>query len=165
MELVKPYYFALNQREPISEKDLIDEFIEARKSVEIKYFILDLVMSDYDINSFTGTSIEHNQENALGYVCDIILDGLPNGLPERKIKLKNLSNELYNSLKEDKHWEHLCTEFPNWSKKLIEKYSTHHLNYKWKIYDSFVDGEVKDWFRVYDEDIHSPENATKRILI
>lgn len=160
---IRDYHLPLNMRKGISEKGLIDEFIEARNNVEINYFILDLVTADYNIENLVYYSNKKHQSNALGYVSDVVEGALPEDLKDIRKKISNLSISLY-PFKQD-NWEHLSTGLSECGKRLMKLYSTSVVNDKWNIYTNLNEEEVIDWFRVYDDEIYSPQNASKRILV
>lgn len=160
---IKDYHLPHKERDIISEEGLVDEFIKTREDVAIRYFILDLVTADYNVDILAKYAIQKEQANALGYVCDVVKNSLPKDLGNIRKRVSSLSDKLYSS--ENHGWEHLSLGLPDWAKKLMKRYSTNSLNSKWHVYTNLNEEEVKDWFRVYNDDLHSPQNASRRILV
>lgn len=139
------------------EQKFIDAFRRNRANgVEedrngIKYSALDLIIGEYDFDRLADYALDKGQHLALGYLCDVIKDSLPSESDYIRKRFINLVNKLYESSSE---WKYLSQGLSNWSRELVEE-NVGALNKKWHIYSNLSKEEMRDWFRVHQEEVSS----------
>ena len=145
--------------------ELIETFKESRETFHrdgggANYFALDLVLGDYDPGKLAKLARESGQAQALGYVCDVVKDSLPEDFRDARSKISSLAEKLYQS-ELNENWEHLSFTLPEWGQKLVQQRSSNPLNKKWHIYSPLDKEEMVDWFRVYRSDLmHMLQNVS-----
>lgn len=128
------------------EDELIDGFIESRNNGELNYFSLDIVQTKFDAELLAKRAIEKKQANALGYLCEITYQALP----DYWLKTKERVKLLYENLRSNKFdWEFLDYNAPAFGKRMLMHSPQTYENKKWQIYSNLRKEELVDWFDIY----------------
>ena len=130
----------------MDEKELIKAFIISREKGEIKYFALDILNSKFEIDRLVDYAREKQQNNALGYLCEVIMEALPKKYRQSKQVIGNLVTKLYSHSDE---WVYLSKSLPDFGKRILAKSNQTPRNEKWHVYSNLNSKEMSDWFDIY----------------